>query len=163
MKAGAYGGEIRQVAVRTEFLDQEGIHHTLEGEEQGFGYRKSAFTGTSRVIVAGTFALTPGAPEEIRQRMQELMARRKASQPLDLPSAGSTFKRPVGGYAAALIEQAGLKGTQIGGAAVSAKHAGFVVNLGGATESDVLALIAHVQKRVLETSGISLEPEVVRL
>ena len=120
-------------------------------------------TGTSRVIVAGTFALTPGAPEEIRQRMQELMARRKASQPLDLPSAGSTFKRPVGGYAAALIEQAGLKGTQIGGAAVSAKHAGFVVNLGGATESDVLALIAHVQKRVLETSGISLEPEVVRL
>ncbi|CDB29700.1 uDP-N-acetylenolpyruvoylglucosamine reductase [Firmicutes bacterium CAG:137] len=95
--------------------------------------------------------------------MQELMARRKASQPLDLPSAGSTFKRPVGGYAAALIEQAGLKGTQIGGAAVSAKHAGFVVNLGGATESDVLALIAHVQKRVLETSGISLEPEVVRL
>ena len=163
MNAGAYGGEIRQVAVRTEFLDQEGIHHTLEGEEQGFGYRKSAFTGTSRVIVAGTFALTPGAPEEIRQRMQELMARRKASQPLDLPSAGSTFKRPVGGYAAALIEQAGLKGTQIGGAAVSAKHAGFVVNLGGATESDVLALIAHVQKRVLETSGISLEPEVVRL
>ena len=155
MNAGAYGGEIRQVAVRTEFLDQEGIHHTLEGEEQGFGYRKSAFTGTSRVIVAGTFALTPGAPEEIRQRMQELMARRKASQP--------TFKRPVGGYAAALIEQAGLKGTQIGGAAVSAKHAGFVVNLGGATESDVLALIAHVQKRVLETSGISLEPEVVRL
>lgn len=114
MNAGAYGGEIRQVAVRTEFLDQEGIHHTLEGEEQGFGYRKSAFTGTSRVIVAGTFALTPGAPEEIRQRMQELMARRKASQPLDLPSAGSTFKRPVGGYAAALIEQAGLKGTQIG-------------------------------------------------
>ena len=85
MNAGAYGGEIRQVAVRTEFLDQEGIHHTLEGEEQGFGYRKSAFTGTSRVIVAGTFALTPGAPEEIRQRMQELMARRKASQPWTFP------------------------------------------------------------------------------
>lgn len=96
MNAGAYGGEIRQVAVRTEFLDQEGIHHTLEGEEQGFGYRKSAFTGTSRVIVAGIpLPSRLAAPEEIRQRMQELMARRKASQPLDLPSAGSTFKRPV--------------------------------------------------------------------
>lgn len=163
MNAGAYGGEIRQVAVRTEFLDQAGTLHALEGEEQSFGYRRSAFTGTARVIVAGTFALTPGSPEEIRQTMQNLIARRRASQPLELPSAGSTFKRPVGGYAAALIEQAGLKGTQIGGAAVSAKHAGFVVNLGGATEADVLALIAHIQKRVLETSGISLEPEVVRL
>ena len=91
------------------------------------------------------------------------MARRKASQPLELPSAGSTFKRPVGGYAAALIEQAGLKGVQIGGAAVSSKHTGFVVNLGGATEADVLALIAHIQKRVLETSGIALETEVIRL
>lgn len=111
MNAGAYGGEIRQVAVRTEFLDQEGIHHTLEGEEQGFGYRKSAFTGTSRVIVAGTFALTPGAPEEIRQPDAGAHGPPQGLQPLDLPSAGSTFKRPVGGYAAALIEQAGLKGT----------------------------------------------------
>ena len=163
MNAGAYGGEMKQVVERVHFLEADGTPGVMSGEDLAFGYRKSAFTGTSRVIVAGTFALTPGAPEEIRQRMQELMARRKASQPLDLPSAGSTFKRPVGGYSAALIEQAGLKGTQIGGAAVSAKHAGFVVNLGGATESDVLALIAHVQKRVLETSGISLEPEVVRL
>ena len=163
MNAGAYGGEIRQVAVCTEFLDQEGNCHALVGQAQGFGYRRSAFTGTSRIIVAGTFALTKANPEEIREHMQSLMARRKASQPLELPSAGSTFKRPVGGYAAALIEQAGLKGTRIGGAAVSTKHAGFVVNLGGATEADVLALIAHIQKRVLETSGISLEPEVVRL
>lgn len=163
MNAGAYGGEIRQVAVRTEYLDETGALRSLEGEAQGFAYRRSAFTGKPEIIVAGTFALTPRPSEEIHAEMQALMARRKASQPLEMPSAGSTFKRPVGGYAAALIERAGLKGFRLGGAAVSEKHAGFVVNLGGATEADVLALIAHIQERVLETSGISLEPEVVRL
>lgn len=163
MNAGAYGGEMKQVAVRTEYLDAAGNLRCLDGAEQGFSYRRSAITGSTHVIVAGTFALTPDAESKIRETMQELMARRKASQPLELPSAGSTFKRPVGGYAAALIEQAGLKGVQIGGAAVSSKHTGFVVNLGGATEADVLALIAYIQKRVLETSGIALETEVIRL
>ena len=163
MNAGAYGGEMKQVAVRTEYLDAAGNLRCLDGAEQEFSYRRSAITGSTHVIVAGTFALTPDAESKIRETMQELMARRKASQPLELPSAGSTFKRPVGGYAAALIEQAGLKGVQFGGAAVSSKHTGFVVNLGGATEADVLALIAYIQKRVLETSGIALETEVIRL
>lgn len=163
MNAGAYGGEMKQVAVRTEYLDAAGNLRCLDGAEQEFSYRRSAITGSTHVIVAGTFALTPDAESKIRETMQELMARRKASQPQELPSAGSTFKRPVGGYAAALIEQAGLKGVQIGGAAVSSKHTGFVVNLGGATEADVLALIAYIQKRVLETSGIALETEVIRL
>lgn len=163
MNAGAYGGEMKQVAVRTEYLDAAGNLRCLDGAEQEFSYRRSAITGSTHVIVAGTFALTPDAESKIRETMQELMARRKASQPLELPSAGSTFTRPVGGYAAALIEQAGLKGVQIGGAAVSSKHTGFVVNLGGATEADVLALIAYIQKRVLETSGIALETEVIRL
>ena len=163
MNAGAYGGEMKQVAVRTEYLDAAGNLRCLDGAEQEFSYRRSAITGSTHVIVAGTFALTPDAESKIRETMQELMARRKASQPLELPSAGSTFKRPVGGYAAALIEQAGLKGVQIGGAAVSSKHTGFVVNLGGATEADVLALIAYIQKRVLEPSGIALETEVIRL
>lgn len=163
MNAGAYGGEMKQVAIRTEYLDMEGNLHSLEGEAQEFSYRHSAFTGKDVIIVSGTFALTPDNETEIRARMADLMNRRKTSQPLDKPSAGSTFKRPVGGYAAALIDQAGLKGYQIGGAAVSTKHAGFVVNLGGATEKDVLELIEHIKARVKETSGIELEPEVVRL
>lgn len=163
MNAGAYGGEMAQVAIQTEYLDFGGNLGVLTGDEQGFSYRRSGFTGKPLVILAGTFRLTPGDPAQIRQTMAQLMARRKASQPLELPSAGSTFKRPVGGYAAQLIEQAGLKGYRVGGAAVSAKHAGFVVNLGGATEADVLAVIHYVQQRVRETSGITLEPEVIRL
>lgn len=162
MNAGAYGGEMKQVVVRTRYLDMAGEHHYLEGEAQEFTYRRSAFTGKPWIITEAEFCLTPEDPQKIREKMQELMGKRKASQPLELPSAGSTFKRPVGGYAAALIDQAGLKGLQIGGAAVSTKHAGFVVNLGGATQEDVIRLIAEVQRRVLESSGIALEPEVVR-
>lgn len=163
MNAGAYGGEIKQVAVKTEYLDFAGNLRSLEGEAQEFSYRHSACTGKPWIIVSGTFCLTPRPEAEIKATMQELMEKRRASQPLDLPSAGSTFKRPVGGYAAALIDQAGLKGFRIGGAAVSSKHAGFVVNLGGATEADVLTLMEEIQKKVFETSGIWLEPEVVRL
>ncbi len=162
MNAGAYGGEMKQVAVRTRYLDMAGNLHCLEGEAQDFSYRHSAFTGKPWVITEAEFCLTPDDGQKIRQRMQELMGKRKTSQPLELPSAGSTFKRPVGGYAAALIDQAGLKGLQVGGAAVSTKHAGFVVNLGGATEEDVTCLIAEIQRRVLESSGIALEPEVIR-
>ena len=160
MNAGAYGGEIRQVAVETKFLTPEGEVEMLSGEAQGFAYRTSAFQKREGVLLQTLFSLSPGDTQTIRTRMQELAEKRRASQPLELPSAGSAFKRPVGGYAAALIEQAGLKGFRTGGAAVSEKHAGFIVNRGGATAADVLRLIEIVQKRVLETSGILLEPEI---
>lgn len=160
MNAGAYGGEMRDVAVETEFMRLDGTIERFSGAEQGFGYRTSAFQQKEGVIVSAIFALTAGDEAEIRERIYELNQRRRASQPLELPSAGSTFKRPKEGYAAALIEQAGLKGFTVGGAAVSEKHAGFVVNLGGATAADVLRLIDAVRKRVLRSSGIELEPEV---
>ena len=160
MNAGAYGGEMRDVAVETEFMRLDGTIERFSGAEQGFGYRTSAFQQREGVIVSAIFALTAGDEAEIRERIYELNQRRRASQPLELPSAGSTFKRPKEGYAAALIEQAGLKGFNVGGAAVSEKHAGFVVNLGGATAADVLRLIDAVRERVLQSSGIELEPEV---
>ena len=160
MNAGAYGGELVQVAVSARFLTPEGELLTLEGEAMGLGYRRSAFMTMPGVIVSAAFRLQSGDPEAILARMRELMERRRASQPLDLPSAGSTFKRPVGGYAAALIQEAGLKGLRVGDAAVSTKHSGFVVNLGHATSADVLELIAQVQARVKANSGIELEPEV---
>ena len=160
MNAGAYGGELRQIAEKTRVMDMSGEIREYIGEEQGFGYRTSAFQTIPCVIIETVFRLTPADPADITARMQELAAKRRASQPLDLPSAGSTFKRPVGGYAAALIQQAGLMGQGVGGAQVSTKHAGFVVNVGGATAKDVLATIELIQKRVYETSGIQLEPEV---
>ena len=160
MNAGAYGGELVQVAVFARLLTPEGELRTLEGEEMGLGYRRSAFMRLPGVIVSAAFRLRPGDPEAILARMRQLMEKRKASQPLDLPSAGSTFKRPVGGYAAALIQEAGLKGLRVGDAAVSEKHAGFVVNLGRASSAEVLELIAQVRERVKENSGIELEPEV---
>ena len=163
MNAGAYGGELRQIAERTRVMDFNGEIREYIGEEQGFGYRTSAFQSIPCVIVQTEFRLVPEDRAVITSRIQELNARRRASQPLELPSAGSTFKRPKGGYAAALIEQAGLKGKGVGGARVSSKHAGFVVNIGGATEADVLATIEMIQQRVYETSGIVLEPEVKRL
>lgn len=160
MNAGAYGGELVQAAVSARFLSPAGALLTFDGPAMELSYRHSAFMAMEGVIVSGTFRLRPGDPAEILARMRELMEKRKASQPLDLPSAGSTFKRPVGGYAAALIQDAGLKGFRVGDAAVSEKHSGFVVNLGRATSADVLELIAQVQKRVRENSGIELEPEV---
>ena len=160
MNAGAYGGELSQVAVSARFLTAEGELRTLVGEEMGLGYRRSAFMGLPGVIVSARFRLEAGDPETIQARMRELMERRRASQPLELPSAGSTFKRPVGGYAAALIQEAGLKGFRVGDAAVSEKHAGFVVNLGHASSADVLTLIARVRETVKASSGIELEPEV---
>ena len=160
MNAGAYGGELVQVAVSARFLTRDGTLKTYEGPEMGLSYRHSAFMEEPGVVISAAFRLTPGDPEAILARMRELMERRRASQPLDLPSAGSTFKRPVGGYAAALIQNAGLKGLRVGGAAVSEKHAGFVVNLGGATGADVLTLMSQVRARVKESSGIELEPEV---
>ena len=160
MNAGAYGGEMRDVAVETEFMALDGTVTCVRGEAQGFGYRTSAFQGREGVIVSAVFALKPGNEMEIREKIYELNRRRRDSQPLELPSAGSTFKRPKEGYAAALIDQAGLKGFTVGGAQVSEKHAGFVVNRGGATAADVLRLIDVVRERVLQASGIELEPEV---
>ena len=160
MNAGAYGGEIRAVCRWSQEMLPDGTLVRREGISQGFGYRTSVFQHTDGVIVRACFALQPGDPGIIRETMRELMTRRTVSQPLDLPSAGSAFKRPQGGYAAALIESAGLKGLTVGGAQVSEKHAGFVVNRGGATAADVLELLRQVQQRVLEHSGIRLEPEI---
>lgn len=160
MNAGAYGGEICQVCSKVAVMDTAGEVRTLSNEEMAFSYRHSRLEETGGIVLYAEFTLQPAAPETIREKMQELMGKRKASQPLDMPSAGSAFKRPVGGYAAALIDQAGLKGFQVGGAAVSTKHAGFAVNLGGATAEDVKSLLQQVSDKVFAASGIRLEPEV---
>ena len=160
MNAGAYGGEMKQAAMETTVLTMDGETRVFAGEAQGFAYRTSAFESFPAIIVKTVFQLAPGSKEEISARMQELMDKRRTSQPLELPSAGSTFKRPEGAYAGALIQGANLKGVSVGGACVSEKHAGFIVNAGGATAQDVKALIELVQKRVLETSGYCLQPEV---
>ena len=160
MNAGAYGGEIRDICERVDVVFMDGTLSTLSAEEMAFGYRHSRLEDEGGIVVSAVFKLTQKPEEEVRAVMQDLMTRRKTSQPLDLPSAGSAFKRPVGGYAAALIDQADLKGFQLGGAAVSRKHAGFVVNLGGATAQDVQSLLTQVSDIVFEKSGIRLEPEV---
>ena len=160
MDAGAYGGELKDVVTETRYLNEALELCTAVGEEHDFRYRHSAFSDTDRIILDSTVTLTPDDPAAILERMMVLRARRSASQPLDMPSAGSTFKRPVGGYAAALIDQAGLKGFGIGGAQVSEKHGGFVINRGGATFDDVLRLIEHIREEVFKMSGITLETEV---
>lgn len=160
MNAGAYGGEICQVCTSVDVMDLSGNLTTYTAEQMAFSYRHSRLEDEGGIVVSAVFALTPKPQEEIKAQMKELMARRSASQPLELPSAGSAFKRPVGGYAAALIDQAGLKGYQVGGAAISTKHAGFAVNMGGATAEDVKNLLAQVSDKVFQNSGIRLEPEV---
>ena len=160
MNAGAYGGEIAQVCSRVKVMDRDGNVRILSGEEMEFSYRHSRLEEENAIVIRAEFALTPKPCEEIKAVMQDLMTRRRASQPLDLPSAGSAFKRPVGGYAAALIDQAGLKGFRVGGAAISEKHAGFAVNLGGATARDVKDLLQQVADKVFDDTGIRLEPEV---
>jgi len=160
MNAGAYGGEIKQVCQSVDVMYMDGSTATLSAEQMDFSYRHSCLEDTDGIVLSAVFVLEPKAEEAIRQTMQDLMSRRRASQPLNLPSAGSAFKRPVGGYAAALIDQAGLKGFRIGDAAISEKHAGFAVNLGNASAADVQALLAQVSDKVYESSGIRLEPEV---
>ncbi len=160
MNAGAYGGEICQICQSVDVMYMDGSVQTFTNEEMGFSYRHSRLEEETGIVLSAIFRLTPKAETEIRDTMRALMAKRSASQPLDLPSAGSAFKRPVGGYAAALIDQAGLKGYTVGGAAVSEKHAGFVVNLSGATASDVRQLLQDVSNKVFAASGIRLEPEV---
>jgi len=160
MNAGAYGGEICQVCKSVDVMDFDGNVRTFSNEKMGFSYRHSILEEQAGIVVSAVFNLIPQEPRVIKDKMKELMGKRSASQPLDKPSAGSAFKRPVGGYAAALIDQAGLKGFQIGGAAISTKHAGFAVNMGDATAEDVKSLLAQVSDIVFEKSGIRLEPEV---
>ena len=161
MNAGAYGGEMKQVVLGASILFPGEGGRYVAGGELDFGYRRSLLTDhPDAVVLSAVFRLAPGDPAQIRETMRELMERRKASQTLDLPSAGSTFKRPAGYYAGTLIDQCGLKGLAVGGAQVSEKHAGFVVNRGGATFADVAELIRQVQERVRARSGVTLEPEV---
>lgn len=160
MNAGAYGGELGQVLETVTFLDEEGETCTLPASECDFGYRHSIFSNRKCLILEARFQLEPGDPAAIRARMDELAAKRREKQPLEYPSAGSMFKRPPGHFAAALIDQCGLKGFTVGGAQVSEKHAGFVVNRGGATCADVLELVRQVKERVLRQTGVELEMEV---
>ena len=160
MNAGAYGGEIGDVLIETEHLNADGGFGGLKGPELAMSYRRSPYTDGDRIVTGAYFRLRRGDPAEIEARMAELIQRRFEKQPMDLPSAGSTFKRPEGAFAAELIDRCGLKGFRIGGAEVSEKHAGFVINRGGATCREVLALIEHVKKTVLEQTGFRLEPEV---
>ncbi len=160
MNAGAYGGEMAQVVQRVEVMDFDGNIRCLSREDMDFSYRHSILEDTGDIVVSADFRLEHKPGEEVKAKMKELIGKRSASQPLDLPSAGSAFKRPVGGYAAALIDQAGLKGFRVGNAAISEKHAGFAVNLGGATATDVKELLKTVSDLVYEDSGIRLEPEV---
>ena len=160
MNAGAYGGEISQICRSVTVMDRNGKTRQLSREEMDFGYRHSILEESGEIVVSAVFGLAQDSPEAVKARMRQLQAKRSASQPLDLPSAGSAFKRPVGGYAAALIDQAGLKGYRVGNAAISGKHAGFAVNLGGATAHDVKELLNQVSDRVFAASGIRLEPEI---
>lgn len=161
MNAGAYGGEMSQVVSSAAVLfPDEGIR-TLTGETLGFSYRHSLLADRpDGVVLSAVFRLQSGDPAAIKAKMDELMTRRKTSQPLEYPSAGSTFKRPEGHYAAALIDQCGLKGLTVGGAQVSEKHAGFVINTGHAACDDVTDLMAEIQARVLDATGVRLDPEV---
>ena len=159
MNAGAYGGQLSDALIDARVL-LDGRIVTLDRDGMQMGYRTSLPLRTGGIVLSARFALRPDDPAAILERMKELNARRRDKQPLNLPSAGSTFKRPEGHFAGALIEQAGLKGRVVGGAQVSEKHAGFIVNTGGATAADVLALIALVQDEVQARSGIRLETEV---
>ena len=165
MNAGAYGGELKDVveSVVIQFLPEQALYE-LTREQCAFGYRSSYFQKTPGcVIVSAVFRPEKGEPEIIAEKMRELNAKRREKQPLDLPSAGSAFKRPEGHFAAALIDEAGLKGYTVGGAQVSEKHAGFVVNIGGATSHDVHELMKHIRRTVYEHSGVVLEPEMILL
>lgn len=161
MNAGAYGGELRDVLTEVTFLDEAGEYRTLPAAELSLSYRHSIFEDRpGTVIVEAVLTLTLGDPATIRAAMEDYMSRRREKQPLEYGSAGSTFKRPVGNYASALVDQCGLKGLSVGGAEVSRKHAGFIINRGGATAADVRELIAEVQRIVREKTGYTLECEI---
>ena len=160
MNAGAYGGEMKDVLVSCRHLDEQGHAGEFSGEDLKLSYRASVYTGGAFLITQLTLSLKTGDQAEIKDKMDDFLNRRKTKQPLEYPSAGSIFKRPEGYFAGTLIEQCGLKGRRIGGAMVSEKHAGFIVNAGGATCSDVLRLIELIQQEVLRKTGVSLQCEV---
>lgn len=159
MNAGAYGSEMSNVVKSVTYLENGDVK-TISGKDAAFGYRRSIFTERAAVILSAELELVPEERGEIKAKMDELRLKRTSKQPLSVPSAGSTFKRPEGYFAGKLIEDCGLKGFKIGGAAVSEKHSGFVVNTGGATADDVLRLIRHIQKTVMDKFGVKLETEV---
>lgn len=160
MNAGAYGGEMKDIVVATKYLDKNGEIRTLQKQEHNFDYRHSFFSDQDAVILESKLQLVPGDRTEIKQKMDQLAAARKEKQPLNFPSAGSVFKRPAGHFAGKLIEDCGLKGCQIGGAQVSPKHAGFIVNTGNATCCDVLALIDKIQTEVFREFQLELQCEL---
>lgn len=163
MNAGAYGGEMKLVTKSVTVLSHEGEIMVLDNASMEFGYRASAIKGRGYIVVSVLLSLKKGDKETITQNMQELAAKRREKQPLEFPSAGSTFKRPEGYFAGKLIEDAGLRGFSVGKAAVSEKHCGFVINKGNATSAEIYGLICEVRKRVYENSGVTLEPEVIML
>lgn len=159
MNAGAYGGELKDIIVKTTYLDADGEVKTCT--EHDFGYRKSVYSRyTDRIILSAVFQLQPGDKTAIEARMAELAQARRSKQPIEMPSAGSVFKRPEGYFAGKLVQDCGLRGFAIGGAQVSEKHCGFIVNKGGATAKDVLALIEHIQNEVYNKFSVKLETEV---
>lgn len=161
MNAGAYGGEMSQVVTDVTVVSKEGELLLLDNATMEFGYRYSSIRNQSFLVTQVSFKLQPDNPLEIQAKMEELAVKRRQKQPLEYPSAGSTFKRPEGYFAGELIMKAGLRGFQIGGARVSDKHCGFVVNMGNATAADVLDVIAEVQERVKERFGVELQPEII--
>ena len=158
MNAGAYGGEMKDVVTEVSYIDDDLTLHTTQDFD--FSYRHSIFEGTNRIITEVKMTLKKGLAQDIKAEMDRLASARRDKQPLTLPSAGSTFKRPVGGYAAQMIDETGLRGFAVGGASVSEKHAGFVVNTNDATADDVISLMAEVRSRVYEKFGVNLVPEV---
>ena len=163
MNAGAYGGEMSQVVTQVNVVSREGELLELDNETMEFGYRTSVIRKSSFIVTEVTFSLNEGDRSVIKAKMEELAMRRREKQPLEYPSAGSTFKRPEGYYAGKLIMEAGLRGFSIGGAQVSEKHCGFIINKGGATTADIRRLMKEVRSRVKEQSGVELEPEVIYL
>ncbi len=161
MNAGAYGGEMKDVVLYCDYLDNDGTVKRMYKDEMGLSYRHSAFTGTDKVILSVCFRLTEGNADNISALMNETMNKRREKQPLEYPSAGSTFKRPEGYFAAKLIEESGLKGYTVGGAQVSEKHCGFVINKGGASYDDVLKITEDIKKKVFADSGVMLEREIL--
>ena len=163
MNAGAYGGEMKQIVKMVRVMDKEGEILTLDNDTMEFGYRTSIIRNRPFIVLGVVLKLTPGNRDEISAKMEELMKQRKSKQPLEYPSAGSTFKRPEGYYAGKLIMDAGLRGYRIGGAQVSEKHCGFVINSGGASAADIREVIEEVQERVRDRFHVRLEPEVIFL
>lgn len=161
MNAGAYGGEIKDVVASVGYFDpQTGKTGTMTADECCFGYRESVFQHSDKIVLSASFSLQPGDAGLIKADMDDYMSRRREKQPLEFPSAGSTFRRYPGYFTAKLIDDAGLKGFSVGGAQVSEKHAGFVINRGNATAADVLALVAEIKKRIFEINGINIECEI---